>query len=210
MSIRAIFAVLFSVCIFFCTSSSAFADENAYSDITTDQKIINTLNTLKIHSSQTKQTLNIIMGDNLSNKPMKVMFYDFSMLGSSFENMDAVACKKRNSDRIFILINNIHQNAPVEALASLLTHETLHQDDVSSIEEETTGWTNEAKTWVSFKQTNSRLNNIDSESCPLVKRLNTLSEMYSAANNTSEKIAKSVRSNEGYSSLAEYSPGYGI
>ncbi len=210
MNTRAIFVVLFSACLFFYTNSFALADENIYSDITNNQKIINTLNSLKTHNQQTKHTLDIILGDNLSSKPMKIMFYDFSALGSSFEEMDAVACKKQNSDRIFILINNIHQDAPIEALASLLTHETIHQDDISSIEEETTGWTNEAKAWISYKQTNTKLNNLDPEISPLVKRLNTLAEMYTAANNTSAKIAKSVSSNKGYSILAQYSPGFGI
>lgn len=210
MSIRAAFAMLFFCLIFFCATPSAFAEENDYTDITSNQKIINTLNTLKNHNSQTQETLNIILGDNLSRQQIKIMFYDFAALGSAFEDMDAVACKKRGSDRIYILINNIHQDAPVEAIASILTHETIHQDDISSLEEETTGWTNEAKAWISYKETNAKLNNINSENSPLVKRLNTLAEMYLTSHNTSEKIEKSVSTNRGYSLLAKASPGFGM
>jgi len=204
---KVLFGTVIFVLSFLLTYTPAFADNNPYKDITSNTTLVNTLNVLKNHNALTNRTLNIILGDNLSKKPMIVMFYDFSAMGGSYEKMDAVACKKRGSDRIYILINNIHQNAPVEALASILTHETIHQDDISSIEEETIGWTNEAKTWISYKQTNKKLNNAD---CALVTRLNTLSEMYRAANNTSEKIERTVSSTEGYSLLAKYSPGYGM
>jgi len=204
---RVLCGTLILVLSFFVMETSAIADNNPYKDITSNPVLVNTLNTLKNHNALTNKTLNTILGDNISKKPMIIMFYDFAAMGGSYEKMDAVACKKRGSDRIYILINNIHENAPVEALASLLTHETIHQDDISSIEEETTGWTNEAKTWLSYKETNKKLNNTN---CLLTTRLNTLAEMYKTADNSSEKIEKTVSSIEGYSLLAKYSPGYGI
>lgn len=207
MCIRMLFGILIFVLSLILTNTSAIAENSIYSDVTTNQKIINTLNVLKNHDTESRHVLNVILGDNLSKKPIKIMFYDLSTMGSDFESMDAVACKKKNSDSIYILINQIHESAPTEALASLLAHETIHQDDNSSIQEEITGWTNEAKAWMSYKATNSKLNNIDSDNCPLVQRLNTIEEMYSAS---SSNIARKVTSISGYAVLPQYSPGYGI
>lgn len=203
MTIRAIIAAF----IVFCINSAAFSEENVYSEITVNPKIIETLDVLKNQDNFSRNVLNIILGNNLSHKPMKIMFYDLGAMGYQYEKMDAVSCKRKNSDRIYILINTIHENAPAEALASLLSHETIHQDDESSIEEETTGWTNEAKFWISYNSENQDLKYIN---CDLVKRLNTLTEMYVSSGYNSYKINKSIRANVGYVGLPETSPGYGV
>lgn len=207
MCIRTVFCTVFAVLLFFGIKPAAFSSEDVYSDVTTNQKLLNTLHVLKTHDDISRRVLNVIAGDNLSRKPIKIMFYDLSRMGYDFAKMDAVACKRRNSDRIYILINSVHKNAPVEALASLLSHETIHQDDDSSIKEEITGWTNEATSWISYNGTNSSLKN---NKCALVKRLNTLAGMYISAGNTTEKISEAIYSNIGYASLPQHSDGFGM
>ena len=206
MCIRTAICALFVVLVFNGMNSAVFARDVAYTEVSSNSKIVSTLNVLKNHNATSHNVLKTILGDNLTHKPIKIMFYNLSSMGFEFEKMDAVACKKRNSDRIYILINDIHKNAPPEALASILSHETIHQDDESSLAEEVTGWTNEAKSWLFYTRTNP---NLKYQDCALVRRLNTLADLYAKAGYTSEKIADTIYSNLGYASLPQYSQGFG-
>jgi hypothetical protein len=197
-------SMLIFVLSFVITNTPVLAENSLYSDVTSNQKIINTLNVLKKHDADSRQVLNVILGNNVSHKPMKIMFYNLASMGSDFAGMDAVACKKNNSDIIYILINSVHQNAPEEAIASLLAHETIHQDEISSIEEEVAGWTNEAKAWASYVANNAQLSRVHSE---LVNRMNTISSMYTAS---ASNIERKVSSISGYAVLPKYSPGFGF
>jgi hypothetical protein len=182
----------------------AFAMDD-YSAITQDSKIQQVLDLMKHHSDGTRETLNTLMGDNLSKRPVKVMFYDLSLLNSAYANYDALTCKHK-SGTLYIFINSIHKNASIEAIACLLSHEALHQDDNSSYQEEIAAWTKEATTWSSFKTCEMHLDSSDA----LVKRLNAIEKMYVSSNYHSTEISREVHGNAGYSGLAEYSPGYGI
>jgi hypothetical protein len=184
--------------------SKAFAMDD-YSEITQDHKIQQVLDLLKNHNDSTRETLSILMGNNLSKRPVKVMFYDLSQMNAAYANYDALTCK-HTSGTLYIFINTIHRDAPISALACLLSHEALHQDDSSSYQEEVQAWTMEAKTWMSMKQVGYRADS----SYPLVKRLNTIEKMYAGANYLPTLISQEVHSNAGYRGLAECSPGYGI
>lgn len=186
-----------------CSSKAIALDD--YTQITQDYKLQQVLNLLKNHSDETRETLNIIKGNNMSNKPIKVMFFNLSRMNIAYEKYDALTCKHKNGT-LYIFINSIHRNAPIEALACLLSHETLHQDDESSYQEEVAAWTMEAKTWMSLKKAGIKVDNTNS----LVKRLNTIEKMYVNANYLPTMISQEVRENAGYKGLAEYSPGYGI
>lgn len=197
-----IFGIVFAFFMFFSSKAIAMDD---YTQITQDYKLQQVLSLLKNHSDETRETLNIILGNNLSNRPIKIMFYNLSRMNIAYEKYDALTCKHKNGT-LYIFINSIHRNAPIEALACLLAHETLHQDDESSYQEEVTAWTMEAKTWLSFKKAGIKVDNTHS----LVKRLNTIEKMYVNANYLPTLIAQEVRGNAGYRGLSEYSPGYGI
>ena len=188
-------------------SNTAQAFDN-YAEITQNSKIAQVLDLLKNHNDASRQTLNIILGDNLTQKPIKVMFYDLSQMNVAYDNYDALTCKHK-SGSLYILINKIHKDAPVEALACLLSHEVLHQDDQSSYQEEVQAWTKEATTWISMKKVYN-LKSSELSTYPLVKRLNYIEKMYVNANYSTIEISKEVHSNAGYQNLAEYSPGYGI
>ena len=189
-------------------SNTALAFDN-YAEVTQDSKIVQALDLLQHHSDDSRQTLNTILGDNLTQKPIKVMFYNLSQMNVAYANYDALTCKHK-SGSIYILINKIHKDAPVEALACLLSHEVLHQDDLSSYQEEVQAWTKEATTWVSLKKVYNNLNSSELNTYPLVRRLNSIEKMYVKANYATTEISKEIHSNLGYQNLAEYSPGYGI
>lgn len=195
--------------ILFLNSSSVFAQnltEYNFSQITTDQKIIAAISLLN-NTTLEKTALTAILGNNLSQKPIRIMFKDLSEISEEYTDFDALACKDR-SGRPYIFINQKHKNAPAEAIAALLCHETIHQDGESSIAEEIQGWLNEAVEWHQFKKTNPELNCLSEDKYSLVKRLNTLENMYVEAGGTSGKITEAVAQNEGYKNLALYSPGF--
>ena len=74
-----------------------------------------------------------ILGYNLSQYPVKIQFKDLSEINEAYTTFDAIGWKNRN--KLFIFINPKHEYAPPGALAALLAHEALHQDEYNSLSE---------------------------------------------------------------------------
>lgn len=144
-----------------------------------------------------------ILGSNLSQKPIKVLFKDLSTINPGYADFDALGWKK--GEKLYIFINPKHKEAPPGAIAALLSHEALHQDEYNSLAEETYAWTMEASVWCEildlYPESNENLN-------PLVNRENTLKQLFEKGNYSNRYIKKSVRSNEGYKGLPATSPGF--
>ncbi len=106
--------------------------------------------------------------------------------------------------KLYIYINPKHREAPPAALAALLSHEALHQDEYNSLSEETYAWTMEANVWCEMLKRFPESNDLQS---PLVMRENILKQLL-------EKvillinILKTVYTNEGYKNLPLTSPGF--
>ncbi len=173
-----------------------------YSSITNSAKIVSALKQLE--NTEFKDTLDAIGGNNLTQKPVVIKFMKLSYISVDYRNCNAVVVFD-NQGRMYILIDSKLKKAPAEAIAALLTHEIIHQDNITSIEEETRGWTNEAICWMAMKKKNPKLAYVDS---PLVSKLNKLEKMYKDANNTDSLIKQAVEQNTVYSKLAMNSPGY--
>ena len=144
-----------------------------------------------------------ILGNNLSGKPMIVNFEDLSKFGQVYTNFDALGWKKK--ERLYIYINKKHEDAPLPALAAVLSHEALHQDDFNSLNEETYAWTLEAAVWTQLSEKDPRYND---SMHPLVVRENTLKKLFIKGNYTSKYIRKTVFANPGYANLPSRSPGF--
>ncbi|OGI21823.1 MAG: hypothetical protein A2287_03900 [Candidatus Melainabacteria bacterium RIFOXYA12_FULL_32_12] len=187
------------------TPQAQVFQNSVYSSVTTNSLLEQALDCMKGTSGEWSQKA--ILGENLTKKPIKVEFKNLSQISPMYATFDALGWK--DGDQLYIYINNKHNNAPPEALASLLCHEAVHQDPFSSIEEETYGWGYEAKAWLQMKERKPELNNLDPNECALVRRLNTLESMFKAANYTTSKIRESVSTNPGYKNLPLYSPGFG-
>lgn len=146
---------------------------------------------------------NAILGNNLSGRPVKVEFRDLGTINPDYAKFDALGWKKNK--QLFIFINPRHKDAPPGALAALLAHEALHQDEYNSIAEETYAWTMEASVWYEiskiFPESNDELH-------PLVVRENMLKKLFVRGNYSSKYIRKSVVSNPGYKNLPASSPGF--
>lgn len=175
--------------------------KKVYKEVTKDEHIMEALELLKGGLGEFSRRA--ILGNNLSEKPMQVDFEDLSKFGQAYTNFDALGWKKK--DRLYIYINKKHQDAPKPALAAVLAHEALHQDDFNSLNEETYAWTMEAAVWT---QLSEKYPQYTDSMHPLAVRENTLKKLFVKGNYTSKYIRKTVFANPGYANLPSRSPGF--
>lgn len=175
--------------------------KKTYKGVTKEERIMEALELMKGGIGDFSRRA--ILGNNLSGKPMNVSFEDLSKFGQAYTNFDALGWKKK--ERLYIYINKKHEDAPEPALAALLAHEALHQDDFNSLNEETYAWTMEAAVWTQLSTKNPKHND---SLHPLVIRENTLKKLFIKGNYTNQYIKKTVYSNPGYANLPSRSPGF--
>lgn len=145
-----------------------------------------------------------ILGNNLSQRPVKIEFKDLGTINQEYASFDALGWKRGKN--LYIFINPRHQDAPPGALAALLAHEALHQDEYNSLAEETYAWTMEASVWCEIL--NAYPESADDNLHPLVVRENTLKKLFEKGNYSNKYIKKTVHSNSGYQNLPATSPGF--
>ena len=173
-----------------------------YQKVTADENICLALNTLK--GTVGEYSRNAILGNNLTDKPIKIEFKELSAIKPQYSSYDALGMKKKK--QLYIYINMKHQSAPPEALAALLSHEALHQDEYNSINEETYAWTMEANVWADLCRKNPNLKNNKISS--LANRENILLKMLENANYSNTLIRNTVVNHPGYQKLPIKSPGF--
>ena len=172
-----------------------------YKEISNEQLFHVALDMLKDTSGEFSRKA--LLGYNITQKPVKVMFKDLSEINEAYSSFDAVGWKKRG--RLYVYINPKHEYAPPGALAALLAHEALHQDEYNSLSEETYAWTMEAIVWNEILKRYPESNNLESA---LVTRENILKQLLEKGNHTNKYIKKTVYANEGYKNLPLTSPGF--
>ncbi len=172
-----------------------------YKEISDEQIFHVALDMLKDTSGEFSRKA--LLGYNVTQKPVKVMFKDLSEINEAYSTFDAVGWKKRG--RLYVYINPKHEYAPPGALAALLAHEALHQDEYNSLSEETYAWTMEAIVWTEILKQYPESNNLESA---LVTRENILKQLLEKGNHTNKYIKKTVYANEGYKNLPLTSPGF--
>ena len=129
-----------------------------YKKISNDEIIYIALDMMK--GTTADYSRKAIMGYNLTQYPIKISFKNLSELNESYARFDAVGWKKKN--KLYIYINPKHENAPPAALAALLAHEALHQDEYNSLSEETYAWTMEATVWTELLKQYPEANDMES------------------------------------------------
>lgn len=171
-----------------------------YKDVGKDEIFYVALDMLK--DTEGMFSRNAILGNNLSQRPVKIEFRDLGQINPDYETFDALGWKKGKN--LYIFISNRHKDAPAGAIAALLSHEALHQDEFNSLAEETYAWTMEAIVWSDIVRMYPESN----QEHPLVKRENTLKQLLEKGNYTNKYIKKEVLNNPGYKGLPSYSPGF--
>ena len=182
--------VLFSALVLLSVNAVFAAD---YSANTKQPVLLEALHKLEVMNNY--KVLNVIQGQNSTNKPIRIMFRNLEALG--YGTCEAVTAKTSEGSLV-ILISSNYKTAPVEAVACLIAHESVHHENTKTYEEEVRAWNTEVKTWISFTQVNPSLKTADSK---LVKRLNYLSKLYTKDGNQMTSIANLIASNPAYSSL---------
>ncbi len=172
-----------------------------YKKVTKEPNLVRALECMKGGLSDFSRKA--ILGENLTLKPVKIEFRDLSELNPAYADFDALGWKRKN--QLYIFVNKKHTNAPPEALAALLSHEALHQDEFNSINEETYCWTLEAAVWTNFTEKNPKL---EENVHTLVDRENTIKKLFLKGNYSDKYIRKSVMTNAGYQNLPSRSPGF--
>lgn len=172
-----------------------------YKDVGNDEVFYVALDMLK--DTEGMFSRNAILGNNLSQRPVKIEFRNLGDINKDYATFDALGWKK--GKKLYIYINSKHQNAPAGAIAALLAHEALHQDEYNSLAEETYAWTMEAVVCNDIVKLYPESNQ---EEHALVTRENTLKKLLEKGNYTNRYIKKAVLQNEGYKNLPSYSPGF--
>ena len=172
-----------------------------YKDVSNQQIFHVALDMLKDTSGEFSRKA--LLGYNVTQMPVKVMFKDLSEINEAYATFDAVGWKKKG--HLYVYINPKHEYAPPGALAALLAHEALHQDEYNSLSEETYAWTMEAIVWTEILKRYPESNNLESA---LVTRENVLKQLLEKGNYTNKYIKKTVFANEGYKKLPLTSPGF--
>ncbi len=172
-----------------------------YKKVTSEVRILLALNAMKESVGNFSRLA--ILGNNLSEYPIKIEFKRLADMGAQYADFDALGTKKK--EKLYIYVNEKHKDAPPIALAALLAHEALHQDEFNSINEETYAWTMEAAVWTQLSEDYPKQAQINH---PLVIREDMLKKLFIKGNYTDKYIRKTVSSNPGYGSLPSRSPGF--
>ncbi len=183
--------VLFSALIVLSFSNVAFATD--YSANTKQPVLVEALN--RLEAMNNTKVLNVIKGQNSTNKPIRIMFRDMAVMG--YGTCEAVTAKT-SEGTLVILISSNYKTAPVEAIACLIAHESVHHENTKTYEEEVRAWNCEVNTWIAFTSVNPSLKQSDSK---LVKRLNYLSKLYVNDGNQMTSIANLIANQPAYASL---------
>jgi len=197
IALATLFALQFSV----TSTAKALKTTKSYSATTDNAKIEKALDLMD--GTTAEWAKKAILGDNVSGLPMKIKFRNLAELSPNFSDFDALGWK--DGKQLYIFINLKHQNAPAEALASLLSHEAVHQDEHCSLEEETYAWGYEADVWIQMRNRNPQVAQMP---CALTTRLNTLARLFKTGNFSTSNIRNVVYSNPGYKGLPVHSPGF--
>ena len=183
--------VLFCAFILMCVSNVAMAAD--FTENTKQPVLTAALN--KLEAMNNTKVVNVIKGQNSTNKPIKIMFRNLEVMG--YGTCEAVTAKSADGGLV-ILISANYKTAPVEAVACLIAHESVHHENSKTYEEEVKAWTTEVQTWMAFTNLNPSLKQNDSK---LVKRLNYLSKLYTKDGNQMTSIEGLIANNPAYSSL---------
>ena len=178
---------------------NSISDE--YKDVSDEQIFHVALDMLKDTTGEFSRKA--ILGYNVTQYPVQIMFKDLSEINEAYSTFDAIGWKKRG--KLYIYINPKHEYAPPGALAALLAHEAIHQDEYNSLSEETYAWTMEAIVWNEILKKYPESNNLESA---LVTRENILKQLLEKGNYTNKYIKKTVFANNGYKNLPLTSPGF--
>ena len=144
-----------------------------------------------------------IKGNNITGKPIKIEYKDLSLFGEKYKDFLSICQIKDN--QIHIYISSQLKNSSQEALATLISSVSIHQDKIDSINEEIYSAMLQAALWSDF--TENKLS-LKLEESGLVNTLNYYSDYWKDNNYDINAFKPLIKSNPAYKSLKQTSPGF--
>jgi len=173
-----------------------------YKAVSSDMKIIEALETMK--NTPAIGAYDMIMGDNNTEKPVKIEFKNLGKMRKKYTNLDAINGKKTGT--LYIYVDKRHESAPKEAVAALISGMPVHiNDKKNSVNEESYAWAVEAVIWNYLSKQNPEVLNQRSR---LVDREEILLERYEKSPKDARYILDTVREKRGDIRYDWESPGY--
>ena len=126
--------------------------------------------------------------NNMKKNAIKVKFYNLSGYGSVYATNSY-----DSSGRRVILINSVYANAPVEQIACLIAHESMHVLRKPTLEEETIATQKEAATWIKLRQSG-----VSYPQNKLTKRLENLAELQMASSGGGQNYIQTKIANSSF------------
>lgn len=187
------FICLVLCCVFLNFAAPAFAwqrVEKPLRKVTRNLLIAEALKDLR--ESPAKITYRRILGNNNTQKPIKIKFKNLARINEKYTNYEMISKVKRK--RAYIYINKKHKKAPSELLAASIAGLSVHDDKKNSVNEETYAWAVEAVLSDYFLKVNPDVVNYDST---ITQRQAALRQLYSKSPRDAKYIVSTVRKNRG-------------
>lgn len=157
---------------------------------TDDSRIVSALKVLE--ETHSGSVLESIFNKDKKGRCTQIIFYNLGMVSYEYKKHYAMTSTD-NFGQNYIMINSKYRNAPKEALAALIAHESFHKLEKADLKEEIGATVVEAIQWKKSTQLNPALKDSDD---PLIKRLNNLVKLYDE--NGESAINKNITDNEFY------------
>ena len=137
-----------------------FAENTANSRIAASLYMLNDLGQ--------RDVISVLKGQNATGKPIRIMFRNLAIYGAG--DCEAFTTKTK-AGSLVIFINEEHKEAPLEAIACLIAHESQHHTMTNTKQEELRAWLKEVSTWNAFVRKDPLVANSNH---PLIKRENKI------------------------------------
>jgi len=164
-----------------------FADNTANSRIAASLYMLNDLGQ--------RDVIALLKGQNVTGRPVRIMFRNLDIYGCG--NCEAFTTKTK-AGSLVIFINEVHKDAPLEAIACLIAHESQHHTMTNTKQEELRAWLKEVSTWNAFVRKDPL---VAHSTHPLVKRENKIAKLYLRDNGKGGAIEQVISQNPVYAAL---------
>lgn len=149
----------------------------------------------KLNDAGQRDVIALLKGQNVTGKPVRIMFRNLAVYGAG--DCEAFTTKTK-AGSLVIFINEQHKDAPLEAIACLIAHESQHHTMTNTKQEELRAWLKEVSTWNAFVRKDPLVANSNH---PLVKRENKIAKLNAKDNGRGSAIEQVIAQNPVYAGL---------
>ena len=188
---KLVLIVLLAITIIF--SKANVIQANDFAENTANARIAASL--YMLNDLGQKDVIALLKGQNATGKPIRIMFRNLAIYGAG--DCEAFTTKTK-AGSLVIFINEEHKEAPLEAIACLIAHESQHHTMTNTKQEELRAWLKEVSTWNAFVRKDPT---VAYSTHPLVKRENKIAKLNAKDNGKGGAIEQVIAQNPVYAAL---------